>query len=161
MHWRDIAYEYGALTEAKQSGTGVIMLLLFIIATVGISNTMLMAVFERTNELGMLRAIGMKDREIRLLFMIEAGAIGFLGSLGGVILGALANLFMVNVGIDFSWMTRSMDIGYRISGAFYSAWNPLTMIQAFFTGIIICFSVAYIPTRRALKMKITDCLRHT
>lgn len=158
--WREIAADYGALTEAKSSGTGLILFLLFIIAAVGISNTMLMAVYERISEIGMLRAIGMKDRDIRLVFMIEAAGIGFLGALIGIALGSLANLYMVNIGIDFSWMVREMDIGYRTAGIMYGAWNPDTMLKAFFVGIIICFIVALIPTRRALKMKITDCLRH-
>jgi putative ABC transport system permease protein len=159
--WRTIASAYGALTEAKQAGTGMILLLLFIIATVGISNTMLMAVYERTSEIGMLRAIGMKDRDIRFAFMIEAAGIGVLGSMIGILLGILSNIYMVNVGIDFTWMIRDMDIGYRSAGVMYGAWNPGTMVQAFFTGIFICFVVALIPTRRAMKMKITDCLRHT
>lgn len=160
MGWRDLAKDYLAMAEAKRGGTGLILLLIFIIAAVGISNTMLMAIFERIRELGMMRSLGMSDRKIRLAFMLEAAGIGFIGSILGVILGVLANIWIIYWGLDFSWMLRDMDIGYRIQGIFRGAWNPEVIALAFVAGIVISTVVAYIPTGRALKMSIPDCLRH-
>ncbi|NBK26054.1 MAG: ABC transporter permease, partial [Spirochaetia bacterium] len=74
--WEDLAHDYLALLEAKQGGTGLILFLVFIIAAVGVSNTMLMAMFERMREIGMMRALGMKDRDILFSFLFEAGGIG-------------------------------------------------------------------------------------
>jgi len=138
----------------------MILFLIFIIAAVGISNTMLMAIFERIRELGMMRSLGMADRNIRIAFMIEAAGIGFVGSLIGIVLGIGATYFIVEKGIDFTFMMRDMDMGYRIQGLFRGEWNPMTMIKAFFAGILISSLVAYFPTKRALKMDIPSCLRH-
>ncbi len=160
MSWTAMARDYLALAEAKRGGTGLILFLIFIIAAVGISNTMLMAIFERIKELGMMRSLGMSDAKIRIAFMLEAAGIGLVGSLMGVVLGIIADLFIINVGIDFSFIMRDMDIGYRIQGLFRGAWNPGTILLAFFAGIFISTLVAYLPTNRALKMDIPSCLSH-
>jgi ABC-type lipoprotein release transport system permease subunit len=159
MSWRRLASSYVALAKQKQQGSGVIMFLVFVIAAVGISNTMLMAIYERTKELGTMRALGMKDSEVRLTFVMEAAGIGLIGSAMGVALGTLLCLWIVNTGIDYSSIIREMDIGYRIAGVFRGAWHPQAMVQAFFAGVLIAVVVSLVPTRRALRMQITDCLR--
>jgi len=158
--WKDQAKDYLAIAQAKQGGTGMILFLVFVIAAVGVTNTMLMAIYERIRELGMMRAIGMTDSQIRFAFLFEAAGIGLIGALVGVLIGAAATFYMVNWGIDFGWMLRDMDVGYRIAGVFRGTWNPAGMLQAFFAGIILATAVSYIPTRKALKMQISNCLRH-
>jgi putative ABC transport system permease protein len=157
--WKELAPDYVAMASMKATGSRIILLLVFVIATVGISNTMLMAVFERIRELGMMRAMGMSDRQIRLTFLFEAGGIGLVGAVGGLILGALINWPLVEWGWDFTPMIKEIDIGYRISGVFRSMWNFTSMLRAFFAGILIAMAVALIPIRSALRMQITDCLR--
>lgn len=160
MSWEALAVDFLALAEAKRGGTGLILFLIFIIAAVGISNTMLMAIYERIRELGMMRSLGMPDCKIRLAFMFEAAGIGFLGSVIGVCLGALANIYIIYEGIDYGFILRENDLGYRIQSIFRGVWNPETMVVAFIVGILISSLVAYFPTRRALKMDIPNCLRH-
>jgi ABC-type lipoprotein release transport system permease subunit len=158
--WDELAQDYVALAEAKRGGTGMILFLVFIIAAVGISNTMLMAIFERIRELGMMRALGMNDRAIQFTFMVEAGGIGLIGSVIGVLLGSLVNLYMVEVGIDLGFLMRNMDMGYRIQSIMRGAWSLSALVTAFVFGTVLSMLVAYIPTRRALKMDIPSCLRH-
>ena len=160
MDWKNMAADYLAIAEAKRGGTGIILVLIFIIAAVGISNTMLMAIFERIRELGMMRSLGMPDRRIRSAFIVEAAGIGLFGSVLGIILGILVNLYVVNIGFDFGFIMRDMDIGYRIQSVMRGVWNIDTMVLSFFAGTIISTLVAYFPTGRALKMDIPACLRH-
>jgi putative ABC transport system permease protein len=157
--WKELAPDYVAMAAMKSTGSRIILFLVFVIATVGISNTMLMAVFERIRELGMMRAMGMSRGQIRLAFLFEAGGIGLLGSILGVLLGCLFNWPLVVWGWDFTSMLREVDVGYRISGVFRSMWNISTMIRAFVAGIVIAMAVALVPIRRALKLQINDCLR--
>jgi putative ABC transport system permease protein len=159
LDWTQLAADYVALAEQKQKGSGIILLLVFIIAAVGVSNTMLMAVYERVRELGTMRALGMGDRQVRRLFLLEASGIGVIGSVLGLALGSLLCLWMVDVGIDFSSAMRTMDMGYRVSGVFRGAWHPAAMAGAFAFGVLLSVGVAFVPTRRALSMSITDCLR--
>ncbi len=157
--WEKLAEDYLAIAGAKQKGTGFILLLVFIIAAVGISNTMLMAVYERIRELGMLRAMGMEDKEIKTLFFIEAGYIGILGAIFGVLLGIAFDFYLVTYGFDFSMFLKDIDIGYRVNGAFHGIWNVTTMISCFFIGAAIAMLVSIFPVRRGLKKTIVECLR--
>lgn len=158
--WEELAQDYLAIATAKRGGSSAILFLVFIIAAVGISNTMLMAIYERIRELGMMRALGMPDRDIRLAFLFEAGGIGLIGSLAGVILGVLVNVFMVEVGLDFGFLMRDMDMGYRIQSVLRGVWNYKAIAIAFVAGIVLSMLVALVPTRRALKMDIPACLGH-
>lgn len=157
--WRELAADYIAIAQAKQGGSDVIMLLVFVIVAVGISNTVLLSILERTRELGMLRAIGLRDRDLFTTLLLEAGGIGLIGSLLGLFLGALLTWLMVDVGIDYGSLLRDMDIGYRVTGHIYGAWNPPAFVQAATTGVILSVLTAIIPVRRALKMSVVEALR--
>lgn len=158
--WRELASDYVALAKQKAAGSGVIMLLVFVIAAVGVSNTMLMTIFERIREIGMMRALGMEERKIQILFLLEAAGIGLVGSMAGVVIGVLGNIPVVRIGIDYSRTFRAMDAGYRTAGILYGAWLPGTIITAFVAGILLAVIIAIVPTRRALRMDIPQTLRH-
>ncbi|MGH0053367.1 MAG: ABC transporter permease [Sphaerochaetaceae bacterium] len=158
--WKDLAKDYLALLEAKQGGTGMILFLVFIIAAVGVSNTMLMAMYERMRELGMMRAMGMRERDILFSFLFEAGGIGLIGSIVGITLGSLVNIYLINTGLDFGFLFRDMDIGFRIASVMRGAWSVSTMLKAFLAGIFLSMLVAIFPIRRALKLDIPTCLHH-
>ena len=159
LDWRILGKDFVALAEAKSEGSSTVLFLVFLIAAVGISNTILMSIMERVRELGMMRALGMKNRQIRLMFLMESAGIGFFGALGGVLLGALINIPMVNRGIDYSSMMQKGDMGYRVTGMVYGAWYPETFVTAFVVGLVMALMVAWFPTRRALKLEIPACLR--
>lgn len=69
-------------------GIGAIALL---VAAIGIANTMAMSILERTREIGLMKAVGATNRDVLAIFLGEAAGIGFLGGLGGVIIGWLAS----------------------------------------------------------------------
>jgi ABC-type lipoprotein release transport system permease subunit len=158
--WKILATDYLSALEADKGGSAIILFLVFIIAAVGISNTMLMSMYERTRELVMKRALGMKDSHILLSFLFEAGGIGLVGSVIGLALGALGNLYMVNVGIDFGFLMRDMDIGYRIQSIVRGTWNLRSFVVTLASGVGLSMIVAWLPIRRSLKMDIPSCLRH-
>ena len=160
LPWQTMAADFLAMAQYKTAGSNIMIFLILIIAAVGITNTMLIAVFERVKEIGMMRALGMKDSSIRLSFLIEAGGIGLLGSLMGLAIGSALTFWFVHWGLDFSALIGKMDIGYRIYGVFRAAWHPQQMIVAFFLGIVISMLIALMPASRASKKKITDCLRY-
>jgi ABC-type lipoprotein release transport system permease subunit len=158
--WRELALDFLAIAEGKRAGTGVLLLLIFIIAAVGISNTMLMAVYERVREIGMMRAMGMRDLSIRLAFLLEAGGIGLIGSGVGLALGVGLNWYMVRWGLNLGALVGDMQIGYRVHSIFRSAWNPQALVGALAFGVLASMVISFIPSSRALKLEITDCLRH-
>jgi ABC-type lipoprotein release transport system permease subunit len=156
--WQELAADYVALAQAKTQGSGMILFLVFVIAAVGVSNTMLMAVFERVRELGMMRALGMSERDVRKLFLIEAAGIGLIGAVLGVTTGVVGNWILTEYGIDYRWMFRTMDVGYRSAGYVRNAWHPEAIVQAFVIGILLAVGVSWISTRRILRFSIPDSL---
>ena len=160
LEWPLLARDYLALMESKSASNGLLLFLVFLIAAVGISNTMLIAVYERIREFGMMRALGMDDASIRVTMVLEAGIIGLLGSLAGLVLGATATFWLVNWGLDMSGLYGATSIGYRVTGVFRGAWNPGTMATAVVFGALASMAIALLPARRALRLDVVQCLRH-
>jgi ABC-type lipoprotein release transport system permease subunit len=159
--WNDLAAEAIAVAQADIAGSAIIMVLVFVIAAVGVGNTMLMAVFERVRELGMMRALGMQDRQIQLAFVIEAAGVGLIGSTAGLVIGTIGNYAMIRWGIDFGFAVEVIgNVGYRIATVMYGAWNPGTMVIAFVAGIVMSALIAWVPARRVTKMSVTESLVH-
>jgi ABC-type antimicrobial peptide transport system permease subunit len=135
--------------------------MLLLLSFLGISNTVLLAILERTKEIGMMRALGMTDRQMVIAYMLEAGFLGFIGAVMGMILGALLVHPMVKYGLDFGAMGDAMGgaLGFRVKATLRSSWNvPLIFISGA-AATVIASLMAYFPTRRALKMEITESLR--
>jgi len=162
VNWKEDAKDFLAITRSKTVGNKLLIFILFILALIGITNTILMAIFERTKEIGMLRALGMKDVQIFWLFTIEAWFIGLIGTLIGALLGIIGAYFIIKYGVDYTNIMESanmQDFGYRIVGIFRGAWHPQTIIGCLIMGPIICSLIAMIPAKKAIKMSIVDCLR--
>jgi ABC-type lipoprotein release transport system permease subunit len=127
----------------------------------GISNTILLAILERTREIGMMRAMGMTDRQMIMAYMLEAGFLGLMGSALGIILGCIVNYPVVKYGFDFSGMSDvlSNGIGFRTTAVFRSVWNVPVIIGSGIVATLLSSFMAFFPTRRAVKMPITNSLR--
>jgi ABC-type lipoprotein release transport system permease subunit len=160
--WEEYMRDYLGYEAIENTMPQVIASLLLLLSFLGISNTILLAILERTKETGMMRAMGMTDRQMILVYMFEAGFLGFIGSVLGIILGCIINYPMVKYGIDFSAVADVMGgggVGFRTTSAFRSMWNVPVIIGSGVIATIISSCMAYFPTRRALKMPITESLR--
>ncbi len=126
----------------------VLGLIGLVVAALGVINTMLMNVLERTRELGGLRSLGMTRRQIRRMILAEAAAIGLMGGLFGVLFGAvLANVFVVGL--------RS------IGGFVLTSQTPVVpMIYSFFIALIVALLAAWYPAVRASNVNIIEAIKH-
>jgi ABC-type lipoprotein release transport system permease subunit len=159
--WKGYVKDYIAASAGDDISTRIMTIILFILSFLGIANTMLLSILERTKEIGMMRAQGMSDGELIFMMMMEAGMIGAIGSALGVIIGCLVNIRMVKYGIDYTQMMDATggNMGYRINGIFRSTWYIPVIIGAPVVATILSACMAFIPTRRALKMPVIECLR--
>jgi ABC-type lipoprotein release transport system permease subunit len=160
--WQEDAKDYLAVAMADVVSNYIPIIILLILAIVGIANSMLMAILERTKEIGMLRSLGMKDSDIIRLFFYEAGMIGFIGSAAGIVIGVGLDIFMIYHGIDYTKLMEDAnmhDLGYRVVGIFKGAWNPHTIIGAGVIGTLVAAFTAIMPALRAVKTSIVDALR--
>jgi ABC-type lipoprotein release transport system permease subunit len=159
--WQEYMEDYLGY-EALQTGMPQILsFLLLLLSFLGISNTILLAILERTREIGMMRAMGMTDRQMIIAYMLEAGFLGLMGSILGIILGCIVNYPVVKYGFDFSGFSDvlSNGIGFRTTAVFRSVWNVPVIIGSGIVATLLSSCMAFFPTRRAVKMPITNSLR--
>lgn len=149
--WQESAADLLALAQADQASNVILIMMILVIALVGVTNTMLLGALERRREIGTMKAMGMREGEIRRLFLFEAGAIGLVAALCGSLIGIGFNLYLVGVGIDLSAMVGDVDLGFPVVGTIYGVWNPLIFVWAGIAGVLTCCVAGYLPARQAAK----------
>jgi ABC-type lipoprotein release transport system permease subunit len=153
-----LAAGYLAVRNSKSRTSFIIVLIVLAISAVGIVNTILMSVFSRIREIGVLRAYGMTARDIKRLFTLEGLALGLVGSLLGVGLGALLNFYLIAHGMDMSAYAQGFG-NIPVAGVLRGEWDPKTLAFGFLFGVILSHLAARIPARRAARLEPTDALR--
>jgi len=156
--WEDLSQDFLNINKTKQISSAVLIMMIVIVAVIGIFNTILLGMFERQIEVGTLKALGMSEKEINLLFVIEGGIIGLLGSVVGIITGVILNIPFVTIGISLKGF-ENMDIGYPVEAVFRSTWNPGSMIFALIFGVVIAILASYYPAKRAARLNPVETLR--
>jgi putative ABC transport system permease protein len=116
-------------------GVGAIALL---VAAIGIANTMAMAILERTREIGLMKALGATNRDILSVFLGEAAGIGFIGGMGGIIVGWLAGQVINVVALAYLAGQAAQQGGPLPTTAVYTPlWLPVfTLIFATIIGLL-------------------------
>ena len=136
-------------------GVGAIALL---VAAIGIANTMAMAILERTREIGLMKAIGATNRDVLTIFLGEAAGIGFVGGLGGVLIGWLSGQALNVVAIVYLAGQTATQGGAPPSVAVYTpAWLPIFALL--FSTLIGLVSGLY-PALRAATMVPVVALKY-
>lgn len=164
LGYSEIASDFMAAMRSEDGFLYLFLIVIAIIAAVGVSNTMMMAVFERRREIGMMRAQGLSEVKIAWMFFFEAMGIGILGAIVGLAMGALANIQMVYFGINYGAMMKSSGEAIDFGGiAFPSVlkgvWNLKAFLIAGIFSIVISFFAAIAPTIRMLRKSIPDNLK--
>jgi len=160
--WKELAGEFLIISKMKTRNSSMIIMIMLIIAAMGIANTMLMAVLERTREIGMLAALGMKKSQILVLFLIEGGIIGVIGSLVGCLLGGLGGWYLQVHG----WKLGSEAFGditasfYPLKNVFYADLSLDVLVMTFVLGTVIAVVTSFYPALKAARLNPVDALRH-
>ena len=139
---------------------GIIILGIFLFAlSFGIINTMLMAVLERTRELGMLGAIGMSKGKIFNMIMLETVFLTLLGSIAGILLGIVVVLPTLQTGIDLSFFMEDQFEDFGFSSMVYPVLNLQMFVQIVILVMLAGILSALYPARKALKLKVLEAIR--
>ena len=104
-------------TQKQQMFLGIIAGVSLFVAALGIANTMLMSIYERTREIGVMKVVGCYVRDIRAIFLMEAGCIGFFGGIAGILLSYLISYLMNFFGLNIGMGGASMWYGSASTGA--------------------------------------------
>jgi putative ABC transport system permease protein len=120
-----------------------------LVGGVGIMNTMYTSVLERTKEIGVMKAIGAKNKDIMFLFLIESGVLGLVGGFFGIVIG-----FSISKGVEFA---AAQALGVDMLKVFFP-WYLI--LGALFFSFLVGALSGFFPARRASRLKPVDSLRY-
>jgi len=160
--WKKSSESLVTMLEMQDIETQVILAIILTLAAVGVVNTVILSALERMEELGMMKALGMHEKEIIFVFMGEAAGIGFIGGVIGIIIGSLG-IWMFNLyGLDMSFFTGGGDInyGFPLTGIIYAGWELSSYIFVFVYGMIVSILASILPARWAARKDPVKSIYH-
>ncbi len=153
------AYSQAEWVESEQKTMGYIQAVLggigavsLFVAAIGITNTMMMSIYERTKEIGVMKVLGCDLRNIRSLFLMEAGFIGFIGGVIGLVLSFILSVVINKVAAGANeYMATSGGISY------IPIWLVLlSLVFAVMVGMV----AGFFPARRAMRLSPLAAIRN-
>ena len=148
MDWLESSQKQSNMVQAVLGGIGAVSLF---VAAIGIANTMMMSIYERTKEIGVLKVLGCAMGNIRSMFLIEAGFIGFMGGLVGLILSYGVS------GIVNRFLAPGLTDGMTSQISMIPPWLALAaVVFAIFIGMF----AGFFPAQRAMKLSPLAAIRN-
>ena len=147
--WETNFPELQAAVNTKGAAMNIFSIIMLAIAGIGTLNLLLMAVYERTREIGILGALGLRPGQITLLFLLEGALMGLVGVAFGVAIGLGFNLWMRQVGLDMSSYTSLTSYMALISTKVYPTLGLEKIAERTLTALVISLLASYIPAREA------------
>jgi len=163
LDWKRVSPELLELVNLVRASWIFILLFVFVAAAAGVANTMLMATFERTHELGMLLALGAGPGRLVGLVVLEALALGLVGVLLGSVIGGGGVAIAHSTGFDFAALAGGPgDIsfaGMQFSMTVFPTLEPIDVIQSVLGVVIVSLLAALWPAVRVARLQPTAALR--
>jgi putative ABC transport system permease protein len=156
LPWEQLAPQLAQFAEMERSMTYVFLSIVIIVAVIGILNTMLMAVYERIKEVGVMAAFGYKPRNIVSLFLQEGLIIGVIGVLAGSILGVGISYYFSVVGITFT----GADVVEFMETQVYPRLSMTDVLFPCIFAVGVALIAALYPAYKASSVEPVEALRH-
>ena len=156
--WQRFARTMIAAVEADIGAFVILMAILFFLVLLGILNSMSMAVRERGREIGTMRAIGLKRRQLRRLIIAESIAIALLSAIAACVIGGAFAAYVQFVGFDVAGMMPA-DLPIPFGDRFYGDTRAVDFIATGALGIATAVLGSLGPARRAARLAIVDTMR--
>ena len=144
--WEESAKTVIAMSAAQDAETAITLTVILMIGMIGIINNVILSALERTREIGMMKALGMREWEIVLVFMVEATGVGIIGGLAGCLLGAAGVGYMVKYGYSLNYIGGDMSVyGIPVMDKIYGVWNLSSFVFIFFFAIFLALLSSMVP----------------
>ncbi len=151
---------YGGLVGFVQQIRGILVFAIVLLAALGILNTMMMSVLERTGEIGVLRAMGLGRLGVVGLFVVEAVIIAGAGGLVGVLLGLGPSWFLHSRGIELGEdVATSLTADLGVTATVYGELSAAVVLGAFLLGVLAALVGSIIPSIRATRVQPVVAMR--
>jgi putative ABC transport system permease protein len=145
----------------RDVATGIFLSIIFFIAGFGVLNTMLMTVFERTRELGLLKAVGLRPTKLIMLVVTEAALLSLLSGAIGTLLGCVLNFLLLTYGLDISGGTGEPlnMMGANFKPIIYGKIELYYQVQPIIALFVISVLASLWPAIRAARLEPVQALR--
>ena len=146
--------------SAKNGVMEIFSVIIMLIAGIGVLNFLLMAVYERTREIGLFGAMGLKPRQIMTMFVLEGAMLGLVGIAVGFVLGLIFNGLLSFVGIDYSQFSGISNYMALISGRVYPTLGIENFVYRALPVFIVAILAALYPAREAAQNEPAEALHY-
>ncbi|MDO4260539.1 MAG: ABC transporter permease [Eubacteriales bacterium] len=145
--WMEQTHEQMRMIQLVLGGIGAVSLF---VAAIGIANTMMMSIYERTKEIGIIKVLGCDLKNIRTMFLLEAGFIGFFGGLIGLILSG-------GISVAINMVASTAQDGYYAGISYIPLWlAAIALVFAVLVGMV----AGFFPALRAMKLSPLAAIRN-
>jgi putative ABC transport system permease protein len=156
--WKELSPEMSILTDTLDQYMYIFILIILLGLCFGIINTMLMAVLERTKEIGMLMAVGMNKRRIFSMIILESVMLTLSGGILGIIIGSGVTKIFETKPIDVSMFSEGLE-KYGFATQIYTSLKIETIVIITILVIVTGILSAIYPARKALKLNPAEATR--
>ena len=156
FHWEELSPELAQFAEMERSMSFLFLSIVIIVAVIGILNTMLMAVYERVKEVGVMAAFGYKRLNIVSLFVMEGVFIGVIGALVGCVIGVVVVYYFSGAGMNFA----GADVVEFMEPVIYPRLSVTDVVFPFVFAVGIALLAALYPAYKASSVEPAEALRH-
>lgn len=140
-------------SKSRQMALGAIGIVSFVVAAIGIANTMMMSIYERTKEIGVMKVIGARLKDIKHMFLMESLLIGLFGGILGAVLSLLISIIMNASGDKIASI---MDI---YGSSTVSIMTPELLGAGILFSVVVGLLSGYIPANKAMKLSALSAIR--
>ena len=158
--WQTNYPDLQSALETKGGAMNVFGFIIMIISGIGIFNLLMMAVYERTREIGLLSALGMRPRQISSLFVLEGALLGLIGVGFGVVLGVAFNFITGRIGWDYSQFSSLSQYMALITGRIYPTLGLEKLALRSIVALVIAVGASFYPAHEAAQNEPAQSLHY-
>ena len=158
--WRSLMPTIATYLDSARAMMGIISAVIYIVIAILILNAMLMAVFERIREFGVLKALGVEPRQVMSLIFVECALQTGLALVVGMALALPTLWYLVEFGIDTGALGGVSVIGTTFATVWRAAVSPATLITPTMTLVVLVLLAVIYPALKAARISPVEAMRH-
>ncbi len=158
--WEEILPEFTAWPDWYYAVLQIIMLVASLVVAIGILNTFLMSIFERTKEFGVMLAVGTRPRVIVQLILLESFLLQIAGIFVGLMLGMMLVQFFGQIGISLEYMREALETQF-LTTTVYPSLNSDRALKSIITLVCVISVIIVLPAWRASRMEPVKAIYHS
>lgn len=159
LTWKELLPEVVQMVRFHEVITYIVVFIVIIVVAVGVANTILMAVMERTREFGIMLALGTSQRQIIQVVLLESLLLGLIGLILGILFGLGITTYYGAVGIDLTAYTQAMETMPGLSGNVNPLirWDHVSLVA--FVTLLTSVIPAFYPAWRVSRLQPVEAIR--